>query len=149
MSGTGVNPLFRNLDRFFLRSLARSVPICRNFQSNGVKWRSFEPWTKSFYIIWYYIKKFVQGLKLCHLTPFDWKFLRIGTLRAKDLRKNVLTLLKGGFTPAPLTLLGIRVVLLQKQAIEQRFSSLTVRFPEFLLYPASSSISKIKIHKTL
>ena len=33
-------------------------------------------------------------------------------LRAKDLRKNVLILQKGGFTPAPLTLLAIRVVLL-------------------------------------
>ena len=71
-------------------------------------------------------KKIVQGLKLCHLTPFDWKFLRIGTLRAKDLRKNVLILQKGGFTPVPLTLLAIRVVLLQKQAIVQRFLSLTV-----------------------
>ena len=51
-------------------------------------------------------------MRLCHLTPFDWKFLRIGTLRAKDLRKNVPILQKGGFTPAPLTLLAIRVVLL-------------------------------------
>ena len=73
-----------------------------------------------------------QGLRLCHLTPFDWKFLRIGTLRAKDLRKNVLILLKGGFTPAPLTLLAIRVVLLQKQAIVQRFLSLTVFVQTYL-----------------
>ena len=33
-------------------------------------------------------------------------------VKAKDLRKNVLILLKGGFTPAPLTLLAIRVILL-------------------------------------
>ena len=67
---------------------------------------------KKFYLISYHIKKIVQGLRLRHLTPFDWKFLRIGTLRAKDLRKNVSILQKGGFTPAPLTLLAIRVVLL-------------------------------------
>ena len=48
-------------------------------------------------------KKIVQGLRLCHLTPFDWKFLRIGTLRAKDLRKNIPILQKGGFTPALLS----------------------------------------------
>ena len=33
-------------------------------------------------------------------------------LRAKDIRKNVSILQKGGFTPASLTLLAIRVVLL-------------------------------------
>ena len=53
-----------------------------------------------------------QSLRLRHLPPFDWKFLQIGILRAKDLRKNVPILQKGGFTPAPLTLLAIRVVLL-------------------------------------
>ena len=67
------------------------------------------------------------------MTPFDWKFLRIGTLRAKDLRKNVPILQKGGFTPAPLTLLAIRVVLLQKQAIVQRFLHLTVPLEKHLL----------------
>ena len=52
-------------------------------------------------------------LRLRHLLPpFDWKFLQIGTLRAKDPRKNVLILQEGGFTPATLTLLVIRVVLL-------------------------------------
>ena len=30
------------MDRFFLRSLALSIPIYRNFQSNGVKWRSIK-----------------------------------------------------------------------------------------------------------
>merc|ERR1712001_442186 len=68
---------------------------------------------KKSYVIRYYIKISFQSLIPCHLTPFDWKFLRIGTLRAKDLRKNVHILQKGGFTPAPLTLLAIRVVLLQ------------------------------------
>ena len=42
VSGIGVNPPFFNLDRFFLRSLALSMPIRRNFQSNGVKWRSIK-----------------------------------------------------------------------------------------------------------
>ena len=41
------------------------------------------------------------------------KFLKIGTLRAKDLRKNVPILQERGFTPAPWTLLVIRIVLLQ------------------------------------
>ena len=55
-----------------------------------------------------------QSFRLRHLAPFDWKFLQIGTLRAKDLRKNVPILQKWGFIPAPLTLLAIRVVLLHK-----------------------------------
>ena len=54
----------------------------------------------------------IKGLKFCHLTPFDWKFLQIGTLRGKDLRKNVSILQEGGLTPVPPTLLVIRVVLL-------------------------------------
>ena len=29
-----------------------------------------------------------QIFRLRHLAPFDWKFLQIGTLGAKDLRKN-------------------------------------------------------------
>ena len=49
---------------------------------------------------------------LCHLTPFDWKFLQIGILRAKDLRKNLSILQQGGLTPVPTTQLVIRVVLL-------------------------------------
>ena len=40
--GTGVNPPYCKMDRFFLRSLALSIPIYRNFQSNGVKWRSIK-----------------------------------------------------------------------------------------------------------
>ena len=39
---TGVNPPYCKMDRFFLRSLALSIPIYRNFQSNGVKWRSIK-----------------------------------------------------------------------------------------------------------
>ena len=65
------------------------------------------------YIMVYYIKKFFWCLILRQLSPFDWKCLKIGILRAKDLRKNVLIFLGGGFTPAPLALLVIRVVLLQ------------------------------------
>ena len=56
---------------------------------------------------------FAQRLILRQLAPFDWKFPKIGTLRAKDLRKNVPILQERGFTPAPWTLLVIRVVLFQ------------------------------------
>ena len=66
------------------------------------------------YLMSYYINIFFRSLRLRHLPPFDWKFLQIGILRAKDLRKNVPILQKGGFTPAPLTLLAIRVVLLHE-----------------------------------
>ena len=38
--------------------------------------------------------------------------VQIGTLRAKDLRKNVSILQEGGLTPVPYTLLVIRVVFL-------------------------------------
>ena len=60
----------------------------------------------------HYIKKFFRCLLLRHLTPFDWKFLQIGTHRAKDLRKIPSKLQNGELTPVPLTLLVIRVVLL-------------------------------------
>ena len=55
---------------------------------------------------------FIQSLRLRHLPPVDWKFLQIGTLRAKDLRKNVSVFQEGGSTPSPPTLLVIRVGLL-------------------------------------
>ena len=42
--GKWVDPPFCKMDTFFLRSLALSVPICRNFQSNGAKWRSLKLW---------------------------------------------------------------------------------------------------------
>ena len=42
----------------------------------------------------------------------DWKCLQIGTLRAKDIRKNVSILQKGGATHFPHTQPAIRVVLL-------------------------------------
>ena len=44
VGGTWVNPPPCKMDTFFLRSLALSVPICRNFQSNGAKWRSLKLW---------------------------------------------------------------------------------------------------------
>ena len=56
-----------------------------------------------------------QSFRLRHLAPFDWKFLQVGTLRAKDLRKNAAVLQEGGSTPDPPTPLVIRVVLLHKQ----------------------------------
>ena len=55
---------------------------------------------------------FIRRLILRHLTLFDWKFLQIGTLRAKDLGKNLSKLQSGRLNPVPLTLLVIRVVLL-------------------------------------
>ena len=38
VDGTGVNPPSCKMSTFFLRSLALSVPIYRNLQSNGGKW---------------------------------------------------------------------------------------------------------------
>ena len=38
----GVDPPSRKTNTFFLRSLALSAPIFRNFQSNGAKWRSLK-----------------------------------------------------------------------------------------------------------
>ena len=49
MSGTWVNLPLCNLHRFFLRSLARSVPIRRNFQSNRVKWRGIKLWNEKLF----------------------------------------------------------------------------------------------------
>ena len=82
-----------------------------------------------FYVIAYYITFFIRRLILRHLTLFDWKFLQIGTLRAKDLRKNLSKLQSGRLNPVPLTLLVIRVVLLLWSYglwIVQRFLSWTV-----------------------
>ena len=42
VSGAGVNPPPRKINTFFHRSLALSVPIYGNFQSNGVNWRSIK-----------------------------------------------------------------------------------------------------------
>ena len=48
-----VDPTSCKIGSFFLRSLALSVPIRRNFQSNGVKWRSIKLWKQKFHIIGY------------------------------------------------------------------------------------------------
>ena len=48
VSGVGVNTPFCKMSTFFHRSLALSVPIYRNFQSNGGKWRSHKLWMKKF-----------------------------------------------------------------------------------------------------
>ena len=42
VSGAGVNPPPRKMNTFFHRSLALSVPIYGNFQSNGTNWRSIK-----------------------------------------------------------------------------------------------------------
>ena len=57
-----------------------------------------------------------QSFRLRHLAPFDWKFLQIGTLRAKDLRRNEPILQEVGSTHIPLIQSVFRVVLLQKRA---------------------------------
>ena len=51
--GTWVNPPFCKIATFFHRSLALSMPIWRNFQSNGVKWRSIKLWYQKFHITGY------------------------------------------------------------------------------------------------
>ena len=101
MSGSGVNPPFCNLDRFFLRSLARSVPIYRHFQSNRVKWRSLKPWTKFFYLIPYYIKWFFSTLKT---SPFDSIWLEISTnwhTTSQGPKKKSIKITKGRIDPCP------------------------------------------------
>ena len=62
-----------------------------------------------------------QSFRLRHLAPFDWKFLQIGTQRAKDIRKNVFILQKGGSTHFPHTQPDIRVVLLLTEAMRKDF----------------------------
>ena len=103
---------------FFHRSLALSMPIYRNFQSNGVKWRSINLWKSKFHITGHWINFRFQSLRLCHLTPFDWKFLYIGILRAKDLWINVAILQTGEFTHVPHTPPVIRVVLLHTEVAD-------------------------------
>ena len=76
---------------------------------------------KKSYVIRYYIKFSFQSLRLRYLAPFDWKFLQIGTQRAKDIRKNVFILQKGGSTHFPHTQPDIRVVLLLTEAMRKDF----------------------------
>ena len=84
--------------------------------------------------MFYYIKK---NLKF-ETSPFDWKFLQIGILRAKDLRKNVPILQEGGFTPAPSTLLVIRVVLLHTF-----YGVLNPLIPQLYVYHLTLFLDKI------
>ena len=79
---------------------------------------------------------------LRHLTPFDWKFLQIGTLRAKDLRKNVSILQEGGLTPVSHTLLVIRVVLLHTL-----YSLLNPSIPQ-LYISKESSLTLFNVSRT-
>ena len=44
LCGKWVDHPFCKMNTFFLMSLALSVPICRNFQSNGARWRSLKLW---------------------------------------------------------------------------------------------------------
>ena len=62
-----------------------------------------------------------QIFRLHHLAPFDWKFLQIGTQRAKDTRKIVFILQKGGSTHFPHTQPDIRVVLFLTEAMRKDF----------------------------
>ena len=65
------------------------------------------------------------------------KKLKIGTLRAKDLRKNVFIFLGGGSTPCPPALPLVRVVLLHKWAFVQSFLSRSVYLAWWLCGKAS------------
>ena len=65
-------------------------------------------------------------MRICHEAPFDWNFLKIGTLRANDLRKNVPIVQVGRSVPVPSTPPVIRVVLLHTERILQRLTGFTV-----------------------
>ena len=47
MGGAWVEPHPCKMRTYFLRSLTLSVPIYRNVQSNGYKWRSLKHWMKN------------------------------------------------------------------------------------------------------
>ena len=101
VSGAGVNPPFSKMSTFFLRSLALSVPIRRNFQSNEVKWKSLKPWTNFFYIIPYYIKRFCSRLKT---SPFDSIWLEISTnwhTTSQGPTKKCIHFTRGRIDPCP------------------------------------------------
>ena len=88
-----VDPPSCKTNNFFLRSLALSVPIYRNFQSNGANLQYFKPWKQNFYIIGHYINFFIQSLKLHNLLKIS---INWHTKSQKDLRKNVPILQEGG-----------------------------------------------------
>ena len=77
VSGAGVNSAFCKMSIFFVRSLARSVPIYRNFQSNGGKWPHLKLRKQFFYKIGNYINCLFQSLKCGHLPPFDGNFCKL------------------------------------------------------------------------
>ena len=74
VSGTGVNPPFCKMGIFFLWSLALSVPIRRNFQSNRVKWQS--TLSKKCLFNTYYINIFLSKFET---SPFTSIWLEIST----------------------------------------------------------------------
>ena len=75
-AGQGSILRFVILIDFFLRSLAQCVPICRNFQSNVVKWRSNVTCIERiFFIMRHYINFSVKCSLLRQLALFDWKCL--------------------------------------------------------------------------
>ena len=55
VGGAGVDPPPWKTDTIFIGSLALSVSIYRNFQSNVGKWPRFKLWTKKNYTMPYYI----------------------------------------------------------------------------------------------
>ena len=55
--GRWVNPPFCKMATFFHRSLALSMPIYRNFQSKGVKWRSRKLWKQMVFFFIHTFKK--------------------------------------------------------------------------------------------
>ena len=72
--GTWVNPPFRKMATFIQRSLALRMSIYRNFQSNGVKWRSRKLWKQKIYLILCYMKFLFSKFDI---SPFDSIWLEI------------------------------------------------------------------------
>ena len=59
-------------------------------------------------------------MRVCHEALFDWKFFKSGSVRVRDLIKNVPILQAGWPALDPLTLPVLRVVLLQSEAFAKR-----------------------------
>ena len=68
----------------------------------------------------YYNKSGKFCLIVCHEALFDWKFFKIGSVRVRDLIKNVPILQAGWPALDPPKLPVLMVVLLQSEAFAKR-----------------------------
>ena len=64
-------------------SMILTVPIFKNSPSNGASWQTLKLWKNKIRALY---KSFFQCLEVCHEAPFDWKFLKIGSV---GIIKNV------------------------------------------------------------